>query len=91
MRLSLVVAASMLCTSLAARADTITANFTTGPFLTTNKPFLNNQLSIQGFNPALGTLNSLSASYSGSYSTNAANQESIFYAEQLPPARSASD
>ena len=54
----------------ASYADTFTASFTTGPFSYTGRePVQSTPISVEGFNPALGTLNSISASVSGSYTT----------------------
>ncbi len=66
-----VAAAALLTSSLAARADSVTYNFTTGQYTFVNTSgSQNNPLSVQGFNSALGTLTSVAIGLGGQYTSN---------------------
>lgn len=83
---SLAAAAVLLSASLASHADTITQSFDTGPFTATSNP-QSNLLLANGFNSALGTLSSVSISFSGSYIASVpggALSEPTFQFDSLP-------
>jgi hypothetical protein len=70
MRLRLFVAAvALLSASLAARADTITESYSTGPLsVTSSEGETYTSFAFDQFNPALGTLTSASITAAGTFS-----------------------
>ena len=67
---------ALCASSLAARADTIVNPFNTGPLATSPGDFESAGISVAGFNPSLGTLNSVIIGVSGQYTVVATGSQS---------------
>jgi hypothetical protein len=83
MRLHFIAAAALCLSVLHAHADTISQTLNTGPFVASSSMSGGNLLTIDGFDPSLGTLQSVDFAYSGTYTVLATGYSNGFANSQL--------